>query len=214
MTEISQVLLILLDSRCPLLHYPPSLSAYLSNPYLAKRTRTILVLTKVDIAGPARADAWTQFLKRKYPNLRVVQVESYTEKDSGIGSGKKKVYDPHLPSAFRQTLVEALKETHAEFLEPPERVKNDPEKLKNWRPRVKRNIDWEAVVNARGGQVGTVVGGAAMPKVVDPLPGGDEEEGGEQDEEHGENEPEVLTIGLIGMFLSIQLRNIATLYPC
>ena len=31
-TEISQILLILLDSRCPLLHYPPSLAAYLSRP--------------------------------------------------------------------------------------------------------------------------------------------------------------------------------------
>ncbi|KAK7680577.1 hypothetical protein QCA50_016359 [Cerrena zonata] len=195
-TEISQILLILLDSRCPLLHYPPSLSAYLTNPFTARRTRIILVLTKVDIAGPARADAWTRFLKQKYPNLRIVQVESYTEKDSGIGSGKKKVYEPHLPTAFRQALVEALKETHAEFLEPPDRIKNDSEKSKNWKPRVKRNIDWEAVLNARGGQVGMVVGGATMPKVIDPLPGGEDD--GDEEKEGERTEPEVLTIGLIG----------------
>src|SRR6185369_11980830 len=30
-TEISQILLVLLDSRCPLLHFPPPLQQYLFN---------------------------------------------------------------------------------------------------------------------------------------------------------------------------------------
>ncbi|CAL1695099.1 unnamed protein product [Somion occarium] len=198
-TEISQILLILLDARCPLLHYPPSLSAYLSNPYLARRTRTILVLTKVDIVGPVRAEAWTRFLKQKYPNLRIVQVESYIEKSAGEGSGQRKHYEPHLPSTFRQTLVEALKETHAEFLEPPVRLKDFPEKLAKWKPSVKRNIDWDAVLHARGGQVGTVVGGATAPRPTDLPPQGIPENSDEEDEQReAEPEPEVFTIGLIG----------------
>lgn len=75
-TEISQIILVLLDSRAPLLHYPPSLAAYLSD------RRVILVLTKVDISGPARADAWSRYLTAHYPGLKVVQVESYIEKET------------------------------------------------------------------------------------------------------------------------------------
>ena len=113
MTEISQILLILLDSRCPLLHYPPSLSAYLSS--ITQTTRIILVLTKVDIAGPTRTEAWSQFFKTKYPGLRVIQVESYPTRDSD----SKENYEPHLTKAFRKSLVDMLREIHEELLEPP-----------------------------------------------------------------------------------------------
>jgi ribosome biogenesis GTPase A len=75
-TEISHIILVLLDSRAPLLHYPPSLVEYLSD------RRVILVLTKVDISGAARADAWTRYFNAHYPGLRVVQVESYLEKEA------------------------------------------------------------------------------------------------------------------------------------
>jgi len=195
-TEIAQIILILLDSRCPLLHYPPSLASYLSTPHIANRTRVILVLTKVDIAGPVRADAWTRFLHSKYPHLRIVQVESYTEKEIGAGQGSKKVYEPHLPTSFRHALVQTLREVHAEMLEPPERLQDHPERLKNWKPPVKREIDWSTVLNARGGQVGSVVGGATAPK---PKASEISEQGhdeGDPDEDWAE--PEHLTIGLIG----------------
>ena len=33
-----------------------------------------------------------------------------------------------------------------------------------WKSPVKREIDWDAVLNARGGKVGTAVGGAVAPK--------------------------------------------------
>ncbi|KAI9057718.1 hypothetical protein FKP32DRAFT_1689029 [Trametes sanguinea] len=75
-TEISEILLILLDSRCPTLHFPPALTSYLSSVSNAPHLRLILVLTKVDIAGPARAAAWTAYLHARHPGLRVVQVES------------------------------------------------------------------------------------------------------------------------------------------
>lgn len=103
---------MLLDSRCPLLHYPSSLSAYLSD------RKVILVLTKVDISGPARAEAWTAYLRTHYPGLRVVQVEAYVEKEARVGHQGRKLYEPHLPQGFRERLVEAIKEVHAEMLEP------------------------------------------------------------------------------------------------
>ena len=166
MTEISQILLILLDSRCPTLHLPPALSAYLAGVSNAPRLRTILVLTKVDIAGPDRAAAWTRYLTARHPGVRVVHVESYTEKhpDGDPSSSKKRMHEPHLPSAFRQTLVDALRDTHAELLQPPPAVRDNPDRLANWKPRIKAEVDWDAVLKAHGGQVGHAVGGAAAPK--------------------------------------------------
>lgn len=190
--EISQIVLILLDSRCPLLHYPPSLAAYLASPQLSRK-RTILVLTKVDISGPARADAWARYFQHQYPSFRVVQVETYAEK---VVSSGRRAYEPHLPSAFRQKFVDALKDTHAELLQPPEHVRDDPEKLAAWKPSVKRDVDWDSVLNARGGKVGLAVGGPAAPKVK----GSGEHE--EASAEHAVHEEDVdldfLTVGLIG----------------
>ncbi|PIL31736.1 hypothetical protein GSI_06440 [Ganoderma sinense ZZ0214-1] len=198
-TEISQIILILLDSRCPTLHFSPALSSYISSIPHSSRLRTILVLTKVDISGPDRAAAWTTYLNALYPGMRVVQVESYTEKypdAGGSSSARKKQYEPHLPSAFRQTLVNVLRETHAELLEPPPAVKNNPERLATWRPKTKSAVDWDAVLKAYGGQVGSAVGGAAAPKPIKMDPG-DQDDADDQTEED-DSEPEFLTIGLIG----------------
>ncbi|TFK90785.1 P-loop containing nucleoside triphosphate hydrolase protein [Polyporus arcularius HHB13444] len=195
-TEISQILLILLDSRCPTLHLPPALTAYLAGVSNASRLRTILVLTKVDIAGPDRAAAWTKYLTTRYPGVRVVQVESYTEKHPDGEASSRRMYQPHLPSTFRQSLVETLRETHAELLEPPPAVRDNPDRLANWKPRIKSEVDWDAVLKAHGGQVGHAVGGAAAPKLSKAEEADATAEG--HSEEDDDSEPEFLTIGLIG----------------
>ena len=183
-TEISQIILVLLDSRCPVLHLPPSLATYLGD------RKTILVLTKVDISGHVRAQAWIKYFQEHHPNSRIVQVESYIERDV-IGDQGPKLYEPHLPASFRETLVNAIKEVHAELMEPPEDVKQNPERLKNWFPPVKREIDWESVLSPKDEKVGLSVGGAAVPRPKSP-----EDVQGESDEQH--QEPTHLTIGLIG----------------
>ncbi|EPT01482.1 hypothetical protein FOMPIDRAFT_1161303 [Fomitopsis schrenkii] len=207
-TEISQIILILLDSRCPLLHYPPALASYLAGLPYASRTRIVLVLTKVDIIGPARADAWTAYLRKKYPGTRVVQVESYAEPTDAPApvQGHKKIHGAHLPSAFRRTLVEALKDAHEELLTPPEYVRNDAEKLARWRPRVRREVDWTAVLEAEGERVGSVVGGATAPRSgtgtrTDEAQHAQDHDAPRSDGEASSaefEEPEFLTIGLIG----------------
>ena len=161
MTEISQILLILLDSRCPTLHFPPALVSFLASAAPPDRVRAILVLTKVDIAGPDRADAWTRYLRARHPGLRIVHVESYVEKTFGpdaTAEARKRALEPQLPSAFRAALVDALREAHAELLQPPEEVRADARRLAKWKPRVKASVDWDAVLKAQGGKVGTAVG--------------------------------------------------------
>lgn len=130
----------------------------------------------------------------------MVQVEAYISKDAGVGSGKRKLYEPHIPTAFRQSLVEALKEAHADLLLPPARLRDQPEKLKNWKPRVKREVDWTGVLNASGGQVGTIIGGALDPKGNDEQSESVDGQDVEDDNEETWKEPEFLTVGLIGLW--------------
>lgn len=179
---------MLLDSRCPTLHYPPSLSSYLSD------RKVILVLTKVDISGPTRVEAWIKYIHQHHPNVRVVQVESYIEKEASLDHQGSKQYEPSIPDHFRATLLQVIKEVHAEILEPPEKVKSNPDRLKSWVPAVKREINWEGVMQAKGSKVGLAVGGASVPRQKSP-------EESPEDPNHRQ-EPEYLTIGLIGLILT------------
>lgn len=67
--------------------------------------------------------------------------------------------------------------------------------MKKWRPKVKTHIDWEGVLNAAGGKVGSAVGGASVPK---PSSDDGETDGATGDSEQSTREPEFLTIGVIG----------------
>jgi hypothetical protein len=155
--------------------------------------KVILVLTKVDISGPTRAASWTHYFNKHYPNLRVVQVEAYTEKTASARHQGRAMYEPHLPESFKERLVQAIQEVHLEMMEPPERIKVDDDKLKRWKPPAKKDIDWEGVIKAGGNQVGSAVGGAMAPK-----PKSIDGEGAEEGEADAGQEPEFLTIGLIG----------------
>jgi len=176
---------VLLDSRCPILHYPPSLSSYLGD------RKVVLVLTKVDISGPIRVEAWINYIHQHHPNVRVVQVESYIEKEASLDHQGGKQYEPSIPDHFRATLLQVIKEVHAEILEPPEKIKRNPDRLKSWVPAVKREIDWEGVMQAKGSKVGLAVGGATVPRQKSS-------EDSPEDPDHCQ-EPEYLTIGLIGI---------------
>lgn len=89
-SEVSEILLVLLDVRCPLLHLPTSLQDYVST--LKPRKKCILILTKVDLVPKALANAWKAYLERRY-KYDVVMVESYKEHERGENTqGSKSFY--------------------------------------------------------------------------------------------------------------------------
>jgi len=161
--------------------------------------KVILVLTKVDITGPVRAAEWMKHFKAIYPNMRIIQVESYAHKKTMTTYQGKNQPEPHLPDTFRHRLVEAIRETHAEMLEPPEKVTKNLTLLRNWVPPVKREIDWDKVLSTDGDQLGAIVDGRALSKSV---PDGREVEGTDFDKES-----ETLTVGLIGNILLLRHVN-------
>ncbi|KAF9225464.1 P-loop containing nucleoside triphosphate hydrolase protein [Gyrodon lividus] len=238
-TEISQILLVLLDSRCPPLHLPPSLATYLNIPTSPSQTaagtteptsaqstsrrkkslsvesnapRIVLVLTKVDISGPARTASWTSFLNAYYPGVPVVAVEAYAPLATGSNSQGRIRYEPCLPGTFRETLVGTLREVHAQMLQPPEWItaprageseRERAQRVGQWRPRIRREVDWEGVLRARGRMVGKAIGGAAVPRGAEEV-GHDEGDQNEKADDTQEwKEPEFLTVGLIGESQSV-----------
>lgn len=123
-------------------------------------------------------------------------VESYIPKatvadyDNGevhLTKGGRRRYEPYIPHTFKERLVDALKTAHRQLLEPPERVKQDPEKLAKWRPKVKREVNWDALLTA-----------GASSHVSRPTKDAPQNsEDGQEDEE-----PEFLTVGLLGKLYS------------
>jgi hypothetical protein len=187
-TEISQIILVLIDSRCPLLHYPPSLASYLSD------RKHILVLTKVDISGPVRTAAWIAYFNQHHPSIPVVPVEAYAEREQSVLHQGRTMYEPHIPQSFRQRLVDTIRQVHQELLQPPEKVRNNHESLAKWKPRgIRLDVDWDAVSSAHNSKAGSIVGGASAPRP--------------EDDDDGGEEPRFLTIGLIGKFLPYSARS-------
>lgn len=52
-----------------------------------------------------------------------------------------------MPTSLLEELRAALKTAHDTLLEPPQHVKEDPDKLKGWWPLVRTQVDWEAIGN-------------------------------------------------------------------
>ena len=119
--------------------------------------------------------------------------------------------------------MHTLRDVHEQLLQPPPWVttprlgESEEERLQRidqWRPRVKRVIDWDGVLNAKGKLVGKVVGGAAVPKgqtEATEIDEGDEVKLSDSEEEQmGDayewKEPEFLTVGVIGIPYSSSLR--------
>lgn len=176
--------MILLDSRCPPLHFPNSLAKYLET--LRPLRKLIFVLTKCDITGPERTELWKQHLEKTFPAARVVAVESYLTKSAGDGQGRRKVFEPFIPTKLRGDLVGALKASHEELCTPPPAVKADPNKLNNWKPCVFPDVNWDAVKGAQDKDVSH-----KLPDVRATSPGDDTPETLETTQNY-------ISVGLIG----------------
>ena len=147
------------------------------------------MLTKVDITGSERSGLWKEYLLKTYPNSRVVTVESYIEKSSGEGQGKRIIKEPHIPGELRSELVQALREAHNELYTPPPHVGSDANKLANWSPPVNPNIDWDAVLNAEDSDI-------THNRPLSPA----DAVGGESPDSDIIKTKEFLSVGLIGTF--------------
>ncbi len=146
----------------------------------------IFVLTKVDITGPTCAKAWSDFLGARYPETRIVQVESYVQKRGNAAQGRSRL-EPHIPTEFRDELVKVIKATHTALLEPSANVRSNPSQLQAWKAPVRRDINWELLSHE------------TSIKASISLPSTKEDEQEDPEELNQVDDLEYLTIGIIGL---------------
>lgn len=136
-------------------------------------------------------------------------------------AGTQPRFVPSAPPPLRNALLTALRDAHAKLLTPPSIVSSVPERLARWRPRCRRDVDWEGVAD-EGGETGIRAGRSDFGEVQkrrrgkgkgrgargddemdvreeDPAQDEEDEAGpsaGERDDD--DDEYPFLTVGLIG----------------
>lgn len=140
--ERSDLVCVLADARCPLLHLPPSLVGFLER-YM--RLKVVIVLTKADIVPKRIVDAWQTYLKQRFPRWQVVATESYAKLERMEGQGARTRFAPYLSPGSRKALFAALRTAHAELVTPPKAVLEDEAKQRQWVPPCATDTDWEGV---------------------------------------------------------------------
>ncbi|BGO98697.1 hypothetical protein NBRC10513v2_003091 [Rhodotorula toruloides] len=169
-TETSDILLVLIDVRFPLLHYPPSLRHYLRT--LKPHPKpVILVLTKTDLVPRWVSEAWKRYFEEDAgtrsegdghaeggAKIEVVLMESYKEEERGEDTqGTHARLVPAAPPPARHALLSALRRAHNSLLTPPPVVASNPERLARWKLKVRKEVDWEGV-EEEGGETGVRAG--------------------------------------------------------
>lgn len=84
--EISDVIVIVVDTRHPVLNFPPTLYEYV---VVQLKKKMCLALTKSDIVGETVVTAWTEYIKEKFPQVSVVNCSVYDLESFNKADGKR-----------------------------------------------------------------------------------------------------------------------------
>ncbi|KAJ3056691.1 Guanine nucleotide-binding-like protein 1 [Rhizophlyctis rosea] len=84
--ELSDIALFVIDSRHPVLHFPPSLFQYIVHD-LGKKL--VLVFNKIDLIEPATLEAWRIYFVHRFPGLLTAAFSCYP-KEGFLTSGSAK----------------------------------------------------------------------------------------------------------------------------
>lgn len=116
--EMSDILLIIVDIRYPVLMFPPYLYDYIIN---ILQKDMILVLNKVDLAPPALVVAWKEYFRSQYPKLHVLMFTSFPtynirgNTDDGEGMKRRRQKGKlKMAAEGAQKLLEACKDIVAD----------------------------------------------------------------------------------------------------
>jgi hypothetical protein len=85
--ELSPILLVLIDIRCPPLHFPPSLQEYILSHQQTSRKEVVLVLTKCDLVSPEVRAQWEAWCRREWGKhgWDIVSLEAYRREKRAQG---------------------------------------------------------------------------------------------------------------------------------
>ncbi|KAF9088207.1 Guanine nucleotide-binding-like protein 1 [Mortierella sp. AM989] len=72
--EISDIVMIIVDIRHPVIHFPPSLYQYVVNDM---KRKLVVVFNKVDLVAPSTLSAWKVYFKEEFPELHIASFSCY-----------------------------------------------------------------------------------------------------------------------------------------
>ncbi|XP_034030342.1 guanine nucleotide-binding protein-like 1 [Thalassophryne amazonica] len=72
--EMSDIILVIVDIRHPVLQFPPSLYHYITK---TLQKQAVLVLNKIDLCPPPLVIAWKHYITSQFPNLEIVCFTSH-----------------------------------------------------------------------------------------------------------------------------------------
>ncbi|KAG0243735.1 hypothetical protein B0O80DRAFT_529213 [Mortierella sp. GBAus27b] len=72
--EISDIIMIIVDIRHPVIHFPPSLYHYVVN---EMKRKLVVVFNKVDLVATNTLFAWKEYFKEKFPELHLASFSCY-----------------------------------------------------------------------------------------------------------------------------------------
>lgn len=134
--EMSDLLLVIVDIRYPVMMFPPYLYNYVTND-LGKEI--ILILNKVDLAPAALVVAWQEYFKTKYPKLHILMFTSFptynlrgnTNENEGLKIRRKKG-KLKMSAEGAQKIMEACKE-----------IVGDKVDLTSWQQKIQEEMNIE-----------------------------------------------------------------------
>ncbi|KAF9938979.1 Guanine nucleotide-binding-like protein 1 [Modicella reniformis] len=72
--EISDIIMVIVDIRHPVIHFPPSLYEYVVNDM---KRKLVVVFNKVDLVAPHTLFAWKEYFQEKFPKLHFASFSCY-----------------------------------------------------------------------------------------------------------------------------------------
>ncbi|KAF9583484.1 Guanine nucleotide-binding-like protein 1 [Lunasporangiospora selenospora] len=72
--EISDIIMVIVDIRHPVIHFPPSLYNYVVKDM---KRKLVVVFNKVDLVAPNTLFAWKEYFKEMFPELHVASFSCY-----------------------------------------------------------------------------------------------------------------------------------------
>jgi hypothetical protein len=85
--EISDIILLVVDARHPVLQFPSTLYDYIAKDL---KKNLVLVFNKIDLIGQETLRAWTEYFESQFPNLGIASFSCYPkdgflQNDTGTG---------------------------------------------------------------------------------------------------------------------------------
>ena len=114
--EFSDVVLLLVDIRHPLFHFPPSLYDYLVNDV---KKPMILILNKCDLISETNVKLWKNYFEEKYPKLHCLPFSSFQNSKKQVNQKEIEAIWKKLSEIFQQKNDEIFVEYLSEMLMNP-----------------------------------------------------------------------------------------------